>query len=62
MTLPGLATNLSTMADGTELINKAHQLVEHIDPDAKPLLAALLIADAIRIAGNKIAKAISDKR
>jgi hypothetical protein len=50
------------MADGTDLINRAHQLVEHIDPDAKPLLAALLIADAIRFAGNKIAKAISDKR
>jgi flavorubredoxin len=50
------------MADETELINKAHLLVEHIEPDAKPLLAALLIAEAIRIAGNKIAKAINDKR
>ena len=50
------------MADETGLIHKAHQLVEHIEPDAKTLLAALLIADAIRAAGNQIAKAIGDRR
>jgi hypothetical protein len=50
------------MPDETGLIHKAHQLVEHIEPDAKPLLAALLIAEAIRTAGNQIAKAISERR
>ena len=39
-----------------DFIRQAHELPEKTTADARPLLAALLIADAIMVAANQLAR------
>ncbi len=44
-----------------DFIRQAHELPEKTTADARPLLAALLIADAIMVAANQLASAVSKR-
>jgi len=46
------------MPDEQELIEQARQLLGQLTPDVRPIFCAVLIASAIRDAGDKIASAI----
>jgi hypothetical protein len=47
--------------DERQLIEQAKQLFGQLTPDVRPIFGAVLIASAIRDAGNKIAHAINAK-
>ena len=49
------------MPDERQLIEQAKQLLGQLTPDVRPIFGAVLIASAIRDAGNKIAHAINAK-
>jgi hypothetical protein len=52
---------ISVMPDEQELIEQSKQFLSQLTPDVRPIFGAVLIASAIRDAGNKIAHAINAK-
>jgi hypothetical protein len=49
------------MPDETVIINEAHRVARHLNPEAIPIFAALLIANAIKEAAQSLAKTRADK-
>jgi hypothetical protein len=49
------------MPDENQLINEAHRVARHLNPDAIPIFAALLIADAIKEAVASTLQTLADK-
>ena len=50
------------MPDDNKLLTKANELSRNADQMSAVIFAALLISDAIRTAGNAIAKALTEKK
>jgi hypothetical protein len=49
------------MTDETIIINEAHRVARHLNPEAIPIFAALLISNAIKEATQSIIQTRADK-